>query len=231
MPGPTSTLAGPPSEGQGGKRRASGVLARSARRLARVRRHGRCWGHGAAASMDQVRRDRRLVHRGHRRPGAAGRPADTAAGPIAWPKCSAPAPTTSPTRTSRSAAGCCSRSRTSRWMPRSNSSRISSRSRPAATTSSAPARTRTTSRARFEAMVERLRSDGATVVMFNGPDVGMTPVLGRVRGKVAIYNENLRADRAAARRDRRRTCGRCASSGTRGCGRPTACTSPRWATT
>jgi lysophospholipase L1-like esterase len=46
---------------------------------------------------------------------------------------------------------------------------------------------------RFEAMVERLRSDGATVVMFNGPDVGMTPVLGRVRGKVAIYNENLRA--------------------------------------
>jgi len=46
---------------------------------------------------------------------------------------------------------------------------------------------------RFEAMVERLRSDGATVVMFNGPDIGMTPVLGRVRGKVAIYNENLRA--------------------------------------
>ena len=28
--------------------------------------------------------------------------------------------------------------------------------------------------------------------MFNGPDIGMTPVLGRVRGKVAIYNENLR---------------------------------------
>jgi lysophospholipase L1-like esterase len=46
---------------------------------------------------------------------------------------------------------------------------------------------------RFEAMIERLRSDGATVVMFNGPDIGMTPVLGRVRGKVAIYNENLRA--------------------------------------
>jgi lysophospholipase L1-like esterase len=46
---------------------------------------------------------------------------------------------------------------------------------------------------RFEAMIERLRSGGATVVMFTGPDVGMTPVLGRVRGKVAIYNENLRA--------------------------------------
>src|SRR6187402_1409010 len=46
---------------------------------------------------------------------------------------------------------------------------------------------------RFELMIERLRSDGATVVMFNGPDIGMTPVLGRVRGKVAIYNENLRA--------------------------------------
>ena len=46
---------------------------------------------------------------------------------------------------------------------------------------------------RFESMIERLRSDGATVVMFNGPDIGMTPVLNRVRGKVAIYNENLRA--------------------------------------
>jgi hypothetical protein len=29
--------------------------------------------------------------------------------------------------------------------------------------------------------------------MFNGPDIGMTPVLNRLRGKVAIYNENLRA--------------------------------------
>lgn len=47
--------------------------------------------------------------------------------------------------------------------------------------------------ARFEAMIERLRRDGATVVMFNGPDIGMTPVLRRVRGKVAIYNENLRS--------------------------------------
>jgi lysophospholipase L1-like esterase len=46
---------------------------------------------------------------------------------------------------------------------------------------------------RFESMIERLRRDGATVVMFTGPDIGMTPVLGRVRGKVAIYNENLRA--------------------------------------
>lgn len=47
--------------------------------------------------------------------------------------------------------------------------------------------------ARFEKMITKLRRDGATVVMFNGPDIGMTPVLGRVRGKVAIYNENLRA--------------------------------------
>ncbi|MCU1439764.1 MAG: hydrolase family protein [Rhodoglobus sp.] len=46
---------------------------------------------------------------------------------------------------------------------------------------------------RFEEMIVRLRSDDATVVMFNGPDIGMTPVLNRVRGKVAIYNENLRA--------------------------------------
>lgn len=46
---------------------------------------------------------------------------------------------------------------------------------------------------RLEAAVERLRSGGATVLLFNGPDVGMTPVLGRIRGKVAIYNENIRA--------------------------------------
>jgi lysophospholipase L1-like esterase len=46
---------------------------------------------------------------------------------------------------------------------------------------------------RFEDMIVRLRSNDATVVMFNGPDIGMTPVLNRVRGKVAIYNENLRA--------------------------------------
>ncbi|MGV8885160.1 MAG: SGNH/GDSL hydrolase family protein [Microbacteriaceae bacterium] len=45
---------------------------------------------------------------------------------------------------------------------------------------------------RFDTAIERLRSDGATVVMFNGPDIGMTPVLSRQRGKVAIYNENLR---------------------------------------
>jgi len=45
--------------------------------------------------------------------------------------------------------------------------------------------------ARLDSGVERLRSAGATVVMFNGPDIGGTPVLGRMRGKVAIYNENL----------------------------------------
>ena len=45
---------------------------------------------------------------------------------------------------------------------------------------------------RFDAAIARLRSNGATVVMFNGPDIGMTPVLNRSRGKVAIYNENLR---------------------------------------
>lgn len=46
--------------------------------------------------------------------------------------------------------------------------------------------------ARFEGGIARLARDGATIVMFNGPDIGMTPVLGRIRGKVAIYNENLR---------------------------------------
>lgn len=46
--------------------------------------------------------------------------------------------------------------------------------------------------ARFETGLVRLTGSGATVVMFNGADVGRTPVLGRIRGKVAIYNENLR---------------------------------------
>ena len=47
--------------------------------------------------------------------------------------------------------------------------------------------------ARLEGAVARLRAQAATVVLFNGPDIGMTPVLGRLRGKVAIYNENLRS--------------------------------------
>lgn len=46
---------------------------------------------------------------------------------------------------------------------------------------------------RFESAVSRLASRGATVIVFTGPDIGTTPVLGRVRGKVAIYNENVRA--------------------------------------
>ena len=52
---------------------------------------------------------------------------------------------------------------------------------------------------RFDDAVARLRRDDATVVMFNGPDIGMTPVMRRMRGKVAIYNENLRA--VAAKHD------------------------------
>ncbi|KQO82926.1 MULTISPECIES: SGNH/GDSL hydrolase family protein [unclassified Frigoribacterium] len=45
----------------------------------------------------------------------------------------------------------------------------------------------------FEGLVERLGSEGATVVVFTGPDIGATPVLGRMRGKVAIYNEHVHA--------------------------------------
>ncbi|MFZ7088735.1 SGNH/GDSL hydrolase family protein [Curtobacterium sp. RRHDQ10] len=47
--------------------------------------------------------------------------------------------------------------------------------------------------ARFDGLIATLRRDGATVVLFTGPDVGMTPVLGLVRGKAAIYNEHLQA--------------------------------------
>jgi lysophospholipase L1-like esterase len=52
---------------------------------------------------------------------------------------------------------------------------------------------------RLDAGVELLASTGATTVLFAGPDWGATPVLGRARGKVAIFNENLRI--IAARHD------------------------------
>ena len=45
---------------------------------------------------------------------------------------------------------------------------------------------------RMDAAVAQLREAGATVLLFTGPDIGNTPVLGSVRGRVAIYNENLR---------------------------------------
>ncbi|WP_354496420.1 SGNH/GDSL hydrolase family protein [Mycetocola sp. 2940] len=47
--------------------------------------------------------------------------------------------------------------------------------------------------ARMEEGVRRLRRDNATVVMFTAVDVGFSPVFRGIRGKVAIYNENLRA--------------------------------------
>jgi lysophospholipase L1-like esterase len=45
----------------------------------------------------------------------------------------------------------------------------------------------------FEAAVARLSSVGATVVIFTGIDTAFTPVFRPLRGRVAIYNENLRA--------------------------------------
>lgn len=46
---------------------------------------------------------------------------------------------------------------------------------------------------RFEEAVRRLRRGGATIVIFTGADVDLFPVFRGIRGKVAIYNENLRA--------------------------------------
>lgn len=45
---------------------------------------------------------------------------------------------------------------------------------------------------RLDAAVGKLAGTGATVLLFNVTDVRDTPVLGRIRGKVAIYNENVR---------------------------------------
>ncbi|UNK69323.1 SGNH/GDSL hydrolase family protein [Microbacterium sp. H1-D42] len=49
----------------------------------------------------------------------------------------------------------------------------------------------------LEDAVTRLSSTGAAVVLFTGIDTGFTPVFRAFRGKVAIYNENVRtiADR------------------------------------
>jgi lysophospholipase L1-like esterase len=47
--------------------------------------------------------------------------------------------------------------------------------------------------ARFDETVHRLSRDGATILLFTGVDVAFSPALRRFRGKVAIYNENLRA--------------------------------------
>ena len=47
--------------------------------------------------------------------------------------------------------------------------------------------------ARMEDAIARLSRDRATIVIFTGVDVGVSPVFRGIRGKVAIYNENLRA--------------------------------------
>ncbi|KHK97290.1 SGNH hydrolase [Microbacterium mangrovi] len=44
----------------------------------------------------------------------------------------------------------------------------------------------------FEDAVARLSRDGATIVVFTGIDTNFTPVFRGIRGKVAIYNENIR---------------------------------------
>lgn len=45
----------------------------------------------------------------------------------------------------------------------------------------------------FEDAIVRLSSNGAAVVAFTGIDTAFTPVFRGIRGRVAIYNENIRA--------------------------------------
>ena len=52
---------------------------------------------------------------------------------------------------------------------------------------------------RLDAVVEQIAATGATVVMFDAPDIGNTPVMRSIRGRVAIWNENVRT--VAARHD------------------------------
>jgi lysophospholipase L1-like esterase len=51
----------------------------------------------------------------------------------------------------------------------------------------------------LDVAIAKLRSSGATVVLFTAPDIGNTPVLSTGRGRAAIYNENVRT--IAARHD------------------------------
>jgi lysophospholipase L1-like esterase len=53
--------------------------------------------------------------------------------------------------------------------------------------------------AQFEHTITRLSRDNATIVVFTGTDMGFSPVFRSLRGKIAIYNENIRA--VAARHD------------------------------
>ena len=41
--------------------------------------------------------------------------------------------------------------------------------------------------------VGQLAANGATIILWTGPDVGNTPVFNLIRGRVAVYNENIRA--------------------------------------
>jgi len=44
---------------------------------------------------------------------------------------------------------------------------------------------------RFDALVAEVTASGATVVVFTGPDIGMTPVMRSIRGKVATYDMHI----------------------------------------
>ncbi|GAA1792781.1 MULTISPECIES: SGNH/GDSL hydrolase family protein [Leucobacter] len=44
----------------------------------------------------------------------------------------------------------------------------------------------------LESILSRLRATGATVLVFTGVDTGFQPVFRSIRGKVAIFNENVR---------------------------------------
>lgn len=46
--------------------------------------------------------------------------------------------------------------------------------------------------AQLEYVLRQLRATGATVLVFTGADVAFQPVFRSIRGKVAIYNENVR---------------------------------------
>ena len=52
---------------------------------------------------------------------------------------------------------------------------------------------------KLDALMRILATSGSTILLFTGPDIRDTPVLAGIRGKVAIYNENVRT--IAARYD------------------------------
>ena len=146
----------------------------------------------ATMEFSRLRRHRRLVHRGRRRPRphATQRPAR-----LGRPGGGGPgrrARTTSGTPTSPSAGASCTRSSTSSSSPRSPCDPTWSRRTPGRTTSCGRGSTSTPSPRRTTRRSAGSPRTGATVVLFTAFDPGGSAIYRPLRGRFALYTEAVR---------------------------------------